>query len=100
MHVNQRGILVHRSVLAQLLAHDHNGESQTYVPQIRPNLCALVGSEEIRTKARRMSWAQWESQEAWLDSSWFQWVDPVDIDRKATRASTSELARSCRGHAQ
>jgi hypothetical protein len=87
-------------VLARLLALDHNGESQTYVPQMRPNLCALAGSKEIRTKARRLSWAQWESQEAGLDSPWFQWVDPVHTDRKSTRASTSELARSCRGLAQ
>jgi hypothetical protein len=91
-HVSKRGIHVHRSVLARLLAQDHEGKPQTYVPQIRPNLHALAGGRDTHTKARRMSWAEWESQEAGLVSEWFKWVDPVDADRKTPRPSTSDLA--------
>jgi hypothetical protein len=91
-HVARRGIHVHRSVLARLLAQDHEGRPQTYVPQIRPNLRGLPGGKKVVTPVRRMSWTQWESQDAGLDVQWFQWVDPVDVNRYTSEPSTSEQA--------
>jgi hypothetical protein len=91
-HVTKRGIHVHRSVLARLLAHDHEDRPQTYVPQIRPSLRELPGGEKVLTPVRRMSWTEWESQDAGLDVQWFQWVDPVDVHRSTSEPSTSEQA--------
>ena len=58
----ERGLKVHRSVKARILAHHADGKEGGYLPKIR---CKIEGEEEPRLLTR----------DEWLAGKYFTWVD-------------------------